>query len=83
MQHGVVTTVPVSLRCPLICAHASSAISSGVQSRALLPLKLPGVDQSEMIADSSLSTVPSPYVVRLRLQNCSSLIDVIAQPEST
>ena len=27
------------------------AISSGTQSRALLPLKFPGVDQSEMIAD--------------------------------
>ena len=54
------TTLSVSLRCALIWAHASVAISSGVQSRALLPLKLPGVLQSEMIADRQSLTVPSP-----------------------
>lgn len=54
------TTWPVSLRWALIWAHASRAISVGVHWRALLPLKFPGVLQSERIAERQSLTVPSP-----------------------
>ncbi len=73
----------VSLRWALICAQASAAICGGVHCRALSRLKFPGVLQSEMIAYSQSLTVPSPYDVSGRFQNCASLIEVSPHPEST
>jgi hypothetical protein len=64
--------------------HTSWRISSRVQRAATLPVRRPGVCQSETSTERIPRTWPSPYPARSTSgQNCAWEIEVSAHSEST